>query len=145
MPARPVQLVLRAVGGLGDAHIRDRHLRHVDESLDPVVPGDRGDGDRRFEVGRGDGHAEVNASAPFDGAVHGRQVCQVADDHLGAEAAQFLRAFVLSPHEGANLEPPSQQHLADVARSRRGTPGCTGHEDGVIMCRRSGHGLPQQE
>ena len=32
---QPVQLVLRAVGGLGDAHLRDGHLRHVHESLTP--------------------------------------------------------------------------------------------------------------
>ena len=33
---QPVQLVLRAVGGLADAHLRDSHLRHVHESLDAV-------------------------------------------------------------------------------------------------------------
>jgi hypothetical protein len=28
-----VQLVLRARGGLGNAHLRHRHLRHVHESM----------------------------------------------------------------------------------------------------------------
>jgi hypothetical protein len=38
MPAcgteRAVQLVPRAVGALGDAHLRNGHLRHVHEGLD---------------------------------------------------------------------------------------------------------------
>ncbi len=48
----PVQLVLRAAGGLGDAHLRHRHLRHVHEGLDPVVAHHRGDVDRGFEISR---------------------------------------------------------------------------------------------
>src|SRR6266436_5328250 len=39
----------------------DRLQSSVDDGLDPVVPGDRGDVDGGLEVGRGDGHAEVDA------------------------------------------------------------------------------------
>ena len=63
---KPVQLVLRAVGGLGDAHRRDRHLRHVHESLDAMVPRDRGDVDRGFQIGRRDRHSEIDACTTFD-------------------------------------------------------------------------------
>ena len=33
---QPVQFVLRAVGALGDGHLRDGHLRHVYEGFDAV-------------------------------------------------------------------------------------------------------------
>ena len=47
---QPVLLVLRARRGLADAHLRDRHLRHVDERLDAVVLRDRSDVGGRLEV-----------------------------------------------------------------------------------------------
>src|ERR1700730_8834766 len=43
---QPVQFVLRAVGALGDAHLRNGHLRHVHESFDAVVARHGGDVDR---------------------------------------------------------------------------------------------------
>src|SRR5262249_1716658 len=39
---KSVQLVLRAFGGLGDAHLRHCHLRHVHEGLDAVMARHRG-------------------------------------------------------------------------------------------------------
>ena len=80
-----MQLVLRAVGRLADAHLRDRHLRHVHESLDAVVSRHRGGVDRGFQVGRRDRHSEIDAPATFDGAVHRGEVRQVALYDLCAE------------------------------------------------------------
>src|SRR5215472_3909704 len=57
---QPVQLVLRAVGGLADAHLRDRHLRHVHESLNAVVARHGGGVERGFQVGWRDRHSEID-------------------------------------------------------------------------------------
>ena len=81
---QPVQLVLRAVGCLADAHLRDRHLRHVREGLDAVVARHRGGVDRGFQVGRRDRHSEIDAPDTSDGAVHRGEVRQVALYDLGA-------------------------------------------------------------
>src|SRR5262245_27429343 len=83
---QPVQLVLWAVGGLGDAHLRDRHLRHVHESLNAVVARHRGGVDRGFQVGWRDRHSEIDAPATFYGPVHRGEVRQVALYDLCAEA-----------------------------------------------------------
>jgi len=33
----PVQLMLRTRGGFSNAHLRDRHLRHIDERLHAMM------------------------------------------------------------------------------------------------------------
>jgi hypothetical protein len=92
-----VQLVLRAVGGLGDTHLRHRHLRHVHEGLDAVMARHRGGVDRGLQIGRRDRHAEIDARAAFDGAMHRGEIRQVALHDLGAEPAQGAGALVLPP------------------------------------------------
>src|SRR5271165_5493383 len=68
-----MQLVLRAVGGLGDTHLRHRHLRHVHEGLDAVMaqgagalvlPPDQG----AYLVALGEQHCGEVATDGADGA-----------------------------------------------------------------------------
>src|SRR5882762_7797299 len=47
----PLQLVLRARGGFGNAHLGERHLRHIDERLHAVMLCHRGHIDRRGQIG----------------------------------------------------------------------------------------------
>jgi hypothetical protein len=69
-----VQLVLRAVGALGDAHLRNGHLRHIHEGLDAVVTRHRGGVDRGRQVIGRNRHAEIDTRAIFDRAVHRGEV-----------------------------------------------------------------------
>src|SRR3982074_3161186 len=55
---QPVQLVLRAVGALGDAHLRNGHLRHVHEGFDAAVARHGGGVDRGRQVIGLNRHAE---------------------------------------------------------------------------------------
>ena len=82
-----VQLVLRAVGALGDAHLRNGHLRHVHEGLDAVVARHGGGVDRGRQVIGRNRHPEIDTRATIDSAVHRREVSQVALNDLGAEPA----------------------------------------------------------
>jgi hypothetical protein len=130
-----VQLVLRAVGGLGDAHLRDRHLRHVHEGLDAVVARHRGGVDSGFQISRRDRHSEIDARATFDRAVHRGEVGQVALHDLGTEPPQTFRAFILPPNQGAHLMPFVQQHCGEVAADSTDIAGRSGHQDRAVMCR----------
>jgi hypothetical protein len=130
----PVQLVLRAAGGLGDAHLRHRHLRHVHEGLDAVVARHSGDVDRGFEISRRDRHPEIEARATLDRTVHRGQIGQIALHDLGPEPAQALGAFILPPDQGAHLMPLGEQHRGEVAADGTDVAGRSGHEDRAAMC-----------
>jgi hypothetical protein len=131
---QPVQLVLRAVGGLGDTHLRHRHLRHVHESLDAVVARHRGSVDRGLQIDRRDRHAEIDARAAFDGAVHRGKIRQVALHDLSAEPAQGIGALVLPPDQGAHLVALGEQHCGEVAADGADGAGGSGHEDRAVVC-----------
>ncbi|BAZ21448.1 hypothetical protein NIES4073_23260 [Kalymmatonema gypsitolerans NIES-4073] len=131
---KPVQLMLRAGGGLGDAHLRHRHLRHVHESLDTVVARHCGGVDRGFQISRRDRHSEIDARATFDRTVHRGKVGQIALHDLGPELAQALSAFILPPDQGAHLMPFGEQHCGEVAADGTEIAGRSGHEDRTAMC-----------
>jgi hypothetical protein len=125
-------------GGLADAHLCDRHLRHVHEDLDAVVARHRGGVDRGFQVGRRDRHSEIDASATLDGAVHRGEIRQIALYDLCAEPPKGFGARILAPNQGAHLVPPCEQKFGEVAADAAHRAGCSGHEDwaAVFMFRR---------
>ncbi len=137
----PVQLVLRARGGLGNAHLRHRHLRHVHEGLDAVVARHRSGVDRGFEISCRDRHAEIDARHPFDRLVHRGKIGQVALHDLGTEPPQTFRAFILPPNQGAHPVSPVEQHGGEVAAHRADVAGRAGDEDGSI-CHCHGEEVP---
>jgi hypothetical protein len=112
---QPVQLVLRAVGALCDAHLRNSHLRHVHEGFDAVVARHGGGVDRGGQIIGRNRHAEIDTRATFDRAVHRGEVGQVALHDLRAELAQDLGAFILPAHQGSHLVPFGEQHFGKIA------------------------------
>jgi len=129
-----VQLVLRAVGGLGDAHLRHRHLRHIHEDLDAVMARHRSGVDRGLQIGRRDRHAEIDARAAFDGAVHRGEIRQVTLHDLGAKPAQGDGALVLPADQRAYLVALGEQHCGEVATDGADGTGSSGHEDWAVRC-----------
>ena len=102
----PVLPLLRARGGVLDAHLGDGHLGHVDQRVHPDFPGDHRHGDRRFKVPGRHGHAEVDSPTAADDPIDVGRIEQVSDDHLGSSDAQGVRPVVLAPDHGANRKPP---------------------------------------
>jgi hypothetical protein len=131
---QPVQLVLRAFGGLGDAHLRHRHLRHVYEGFDAVMARHCGGVDRGLQIGRRDRHAEIDARAAFDGTVHRAEIREVALHDLGAEPAQGVGTLVLPPDQGAHLVALGEQHCGEVAADGADGAGRSGHKDRAAVC-----------
>jgi hypothetical protein len=72
--SQPVQLVLWAVGALGDAHLGNGHLRHVHEGFNAVVARHGGGVDRGRQVIGRNRHAEIDPRTTFDRAVHRGEV-----------------------------------------------------------------------
>ena len=71
--------------------------------------------DRGLQIGRRDRHAEINARAAFDGAVHRGEIRQVATHDLSAQPAQGVGTIVLPPDQGAHLVALGEQHCGEVA------------------------------
>ena len=128
-----MQFVLRAVGALGDAHLRNGHLRHVHEGFNAVVTRHGGGVDRGRQVIGRNRHAEIDTRATFDRAVHRDEVGQVALHDLGAELAQGSGAFILSAHQSSHLVPLGEQHFSDIAADGTDSASCAGHQDGVSV------------
>ena len=84
----------------------------------------RGGVDRGLQIQRRDRHAEIDAGAAFDGAVH----------DLSAEPAQGVGALVLPPDQGAHLVAFGEQHCGEVAADGADGAGCSGHEDRAGVC-----------
>ena len=84
----------------------------------------RGGVDRGLQIQRRDRHAEIDAGAAFDGAVH----------DLSAEPAQGGSALVLPPDQGAHLVAFGEQHCGEVAADGADGAGCSGHEDRAVVC-----------
>jgi len=122
-------LVLRARRGFGDAHLRERHLRHVDERFHAVMLRHRRRVDRGGQVRVGDRHAEVHRLAPGDRAMHRVEVEQVADYDLRAQVAQRLRAMVFIAHHRAHRFSLLEQHLGDGASDAAGAAAGAGDQD----------------
>jgi hypothetical protein len=129
-----MQLVLRAVGGLSDTHLRHRHLRHVHEGLDAVMARHRGGVDRGLQTGRRDRHAEIDARAVFDSAVHRGEIRQVALHGLGAEPAQGAGALVLPPDQGAYLVALGEQHCGELRPIAPMAPAAPVTRDRAVVC-----------
>ena len=84
----------------------------------------RGGVDRGLQIQRRDRHAEIDAGAAFDGAVH----------DLSAEPAQGGSALVLPPDQGAHLVAFGEQHSGEVAADGADGAGRSGHEDRAVVC-----------
>ena len=84
----------------------------------------RGGVDRGLQIQRRDRHAEIDAGAAFDGAVH----------DLSAEPAQGGSALVLPPDQGAHLVAFGEQHSGEVAADGADGAGRSGHEDRAVLC-----------
>ena len=91
----------------------------------------RGGVDRGLQIQRRDRHAEIDARAAFDGAVHRGEIRQVALHDLSAEPAQGVGALVLPPDQGAHLVALGEQHCGEVAADGAGR---SGHEDRAVGC-----------
>jgi hypothetical protein len=83
---------------LGDAHLRQRHLGHVDERLHAVMLGHYRRIDRRGEIVFGHRQAEVHRLAAVNRPMHRIQIEQIPNHHLRAYVAQCLRALVFVSH-----------------------------------------------
>jgi hypothetical protein len=83
------------------------------------------------KIDRRDRHAEIDARAAFDGAVHRGEIRQVALHDLSAEPAQGVGALVLPPDQGAHLVALGEQHRGEVAADGAGR---SGHEDRAVVC-----------
>jgi len=77
---KPVLAMLRRVGRFGQTHLRNGHLRNIDEHIQ-IRPLSRHSGrdDCRLQVGRGNAHAEKHPVAPLDGPCHIRGAGQVTN------------------------------------------------------------------
>ena len=124
-----VQLVLRAVGALGDAHLRNGHLRHVHEDLDAVVARHGGGVDRGRQVISRNRHAEIDTRATFNHAVHRGEVGQVALHDLSAQLAQGLCAVIFPADQGADLVPFGEQHFGEVSADGADSTCRAGYQD----------------
>ena len=94
----------------------------------------RGGVDRGLQIQRRDRHAEIDARAAFDGAVHRGEIRQVALHDLSAEPAQGVGALVLPPDQGAHLVAFGEQHSGEVAADGADGAGRSGHEDRAVVC-----------
>jgi hypothetical protein len=86
------------------------------------------------KIDRRDRHAEIDARAAFDGAVHRGEIRQVALHDLSAEPAQGVGALVLPPDQGAHLVALGEQHRGEVAADGADGAGRSGHEDRAVVC-----------
>jgi hypothetical protein len=124
---QPVQLVLRAIGALGDAHLGNSHLRHVHEGLNAMVARHGSGVDRGRQVIGRNRHAEIDTRATFDRAVHRGEIGQVAVHDLSAELAQGLCALIFPADQGADLVPFGEQHFGEVAADGADSASRAGH------------------
>ena len=67
---KPVQFVLRARGGFGDAHLGERHLRHIDEAFYAVMLRHRRGIDGRGQIRIRNRHTEVHRLATGNRPMH---------------------------------------------------------------------------
>jgi hypothetical protein len=94
--------LLTARGGVLDAHLGDRHLRHIDQGIHPDFPRDRRHGHGRLQVPGGHGHTEVDPPTAADDPIGIGWFEKVSDHHLGASGPQSRRPIVLAVDHGAN-------------------------------------------
>ena len=127
--AEPVLPLLRARGGVLDAHLGDGHLGHVDQRVHSEFPGDRRHRHGRLQVTGGHGHPEVDPPGAAEGAVHVRRFEEVADHHLGPGGPQRRRPLVLTADQGADRQPAVEEQVGDSPPDSAELPGGPGDED----------------
>src|SRR5262249_6353417 len=128
--AEPVLALLRARGGVLDAHLGDGHLGHVDQGGHPDLPSDRRHGHGCLEIPGGHGHAEVDSPAAFDDPKDVGRFEQVSGYHLGASGSQGCRSFVLAVDHGADRKPAIKEQAGHGSPDAPEWTGCPGAEDG---------------
>ncbi len=127
----PVQLVLRARGGFGNAHLRESHLRHIDERLHAVMLRHRRRIDRRGQIGIRNRHAEVHRLAAGNHPMHRIEIEEIADHDLRTHVAQRLRAFVFISHHRTHRFALLQQQFGDRAPYRANAARRAGDQNGI--------------
>src|SRR5882724_1121757 len=131
--AEPVLPLLRARGGVLDAHLGDGHLGHVDQGVHPDVPGDRRHGHGRLQVLGGHGHAEVDPPTAADDPIDVGRFEEVSDHHLGAGGPQGRRPVVLAADHGANRKPAIEERTGHGSPDRPELTGGPGDEDRSVI------------
>jgi len=131
--AEPVLALLRAGGGVLDAHLRDGHLGHVDQGGYPDLPGDRRHDHGCLQIPGGHRHAEVDPPAAFDDPIDVDGFEQVSGHHLGASRPQGRRSFVLAVNHGANRKPAIEEQAGHGSPDRAELTGCPGDEDRSVI------------
>ena len=131
--AEPVLALLRAGGGVLDAHLRDGHLGHVDQGGYPDLPGDRRHDHGCLQIPGGHRHAEVDPPAAFDDPIDVDRFEQVSGHHLGASRPQGRRSFVLAVNHGANRKPAIEEQAGHGSPDRAELTGCPGDEDRSVI------------
>lgn len=127
-----MQLVLRTVSRLCYAHLRHRHLGHIDERLNAVMPRNSSGINGCFQIVRRDRHAEIDAFDAFHCTMHRGEVGQIANDDFSAELAQSLGPLIFPAHEGADFISALDKHRRDVASYGTKIPGRPGDEDRLL-------------
>jgi hypothetical protein len=131
--AEPVLPLLRARGGVLEAHLGDGHLGHVDQGVHPDVPGDRRHEHGRLQVPGGHGQAEVDPPTAADDPQDVGRFQEVADHHLGASSPQGRRPVVVAADHGAHRQPALEEQAGHGAPDRPELPGGPSDEDGSVL------------
>src|SRR5262252_668077 len=111
--AEPVLALLRARGGVLNAHLGDGHLGHVNQGGHPDLPGDRRHDHGCLQIPSGNRHAEVDSQAAFNDPLDVGRFEQVSGHHLGASGSQGCRSFVLAVNHGADRKPAIEEQPGD--------------------------------
>src|SRR5262249_1213392 len=131
--AEPVLALLRARGGVLDAHLGDGHLGHVDQGGHPDLPGDRRHDHGCLQIPGGHRHAEVDPPAAFDDPIDVGRFEQISGYHPGASGPQSRRSFVLAADHGADRKPAIEQQAGHGSPDAPELTGCPGDEDGSAI------------
>ncbi len=133
--AEPVLSLLRARGGVLDAHLGDGHLGHVDQGVHSKFPSDRRHGHRCLQVPGGHGHAEENPPTAANDPIDVGRVEQVSDDDLGASGPQGRRPVVLAADHGANRKPAMEEQAGHGSPDCPELTGCPRYKDPLSAMR----------
>src|SRR5215471_12694241 len=128
--AEPVLALLRAGGGVLNAHLGDGHLGHVNQGGHPDLPGDRRHDHGCLQIPSGNRHAEVDSQAAFNDPIDVGRFEQVSGHHLGASGSQGCRSFVLAVNHGADRKPAIEEQAGHDSPDAPELTGCPGDEDG---------------
>jgi hypothetical protein len=131
-----METLLRRLRSRREAHLRDGHLRHIDEDLEIAASAShRRRGDRRLEVIGCNAETEVHPPAARDRARDLGCVREIGNDDLRPQRTQRGRAIVVTTDEPSHGQLPLEQSLHDGATDAADGTARTGHENRRIVHR----------